>query len=289
MRGDELRLRRCMELVLDRFASLGLSVRLFLDRIGRFSRFASRTLTLVFTQPSTWMRWRQIGPLLYSVGASSVIVVSITGAFIGMILALEGFDQFAALGQEAQMGGVIAAAVVKQIGPVLAAVMLAGRVGGALAAELGTMKVTEQLDAMRAMSADPIKTLVVPRVVACVIMTPILTIYSDLLGILGSFGIICGMYGVTRADYWYSTTQFLSGWDPLNGVIKSLAFGLAIGLISCYRGFRCEGGAAGVGRASTQSFVASFLTIIVVNLLLAQFLQSLQRWIDPETLRTLAS
>ncbi len=278
-----------MELVLDRFASLGLSVRLFLDRIGRFSRFASRTLTLVVTQPSTWLRWRQIGPLLYSVGASSVIVVSITGAFIGMILALEGFDQFAALGQEAQMGGVIAAAVVKQIGPVLAAVMLAGRVGGALAAELGTMKVTEQLDAMRAMSADPIKTLVVPRVVACTIMTPILTIYSDLLGILGSFGIICGVYGVTRADYWYSTTQFLSGWDPLNGVIKSLAFGLAIGLISCYRGFRCEGGAAGVGRASTQSFVASFLTIIVVNLLLAQFLQSLQRWIDPETLRTLAS
>ncbi len=278
-----------MALALARLSSLGLSVRLFFDRIGRFSRFAGRTFALIATHPSAWMHWRNIGPLLYSVGASSVIVVSVTGAFIGMILALEGYDQFAALGQEAQMGGVIAAAVVKQIGPVLAAVMLAGRVGGALAAELGTMNVTEQLDAMRAMSADPIKTLVVPRVVACVVMTPILTIYSDLLGILGSFGIICGLYGVTRADYWYSTTQFLSGWDPLNGVLKSLAFGLAIGLISCYRGFRCEGGAAGVGRASTQSFVASFLTIIVINLLLAQFLQSLQRWIDPETVRTLAS
>lgn len=278
-----------MILALTQITSLGISVRLALDRIGRFARFAGRTLYLIATEPSAWMRWRQIGPLLYSVGASSVIVVSITGAFIGMILALEGYDQFAALGQEAQMGGVIAAAVVKQIGPVLAAVMLAGRVGGALAAELGTMNVTEQLDAMRAMSADPIKTLVVPRVVACVVMTPILTIYSDLLGILGSFGIICGMYGVTRADYWYSITQLLSGWDPVNGVVKSVAFGLAIGLISCYRGFRCEGGAAGVGRAATQSFVASFLTIIVVNLVLAQFLQTLQRWMDPDTMRTLAS
>jgi len=131
-----------------------------LDRFGHFSLFALNTLRIAVADPSSWMRWRQISPQLYTVGAQSVIVVAITGAFIGMILALEGYDQFAALGQEQQMGGVINSAVTKQIGPVLAAVMLAGRVGGSLAAELGSMRVTEQLDAMRAMSADPVRTLV---------------------------------------------------------------------------------------------------------------------------------
>ena len=223
------------------------------------------------------------------VGAQSVIVVAITGAFIGMILALEGYDQFAALGQQEQMGGVINSAVTKQIGPVLAAVMLAGRVGGSLAAELGSMRVTEQLDAMRAMAADPVRTLVVPRVVACVVMTPLLTIYSDFVGSLGAWLIVTGYHGVTNADYWHYTAQFVSAWDPMTGVAKSVAFGLAIGLISCYKGFHCEGGAAGVGRAATDSFVASFLTIIMLNLVLAQFLGSLQHFLDPASMKTLIS
>ena len=217
------------------------------------------------------------------------LVVAITGAFIGMILALEGYDQFAALGQEQQMVGVINAAVTKQIGPVLAAVMLAGRVGGSLAAELGSMRVTEQLDAMRAMAADPIRTLVVPRVVACVLMTPLLTIYSDVVGSLGAWAIVTGYFGVTNADYWHYTAQFVSSWDPMTGVLKSIAFGLAIALISCYKGFTCSGGASGVGRASTESFVASFLAIIVINLVLAQFLGTVQRLLDPDSMKTLIS
>ena len=187
------------------------------------------------------------------------------------------------------MGGVINAAVTKQIGPVLAAVMLAGRVGGSLAAELGSMRVTEQLDAMRAMAADPVRTLVVPRVVACVIMTPILTIYSDIVGSLGAWLIVTAYHGVTNTDYWHYTAQFVSAWDPMTGVAKSVFFGLAIGLISCYKGFHCAGGATGVGRAATESFVASFLTIIMINLVLAQFIGSLQRWIDPTSMKNLLS
>jgi len=278
-----------MQRAINAFSHFGLTVGLVLDGFGRFSLFAMNALRIVFTDPSSWMRWRQIGGPLYSVGAASVAVVAITGAFIGMILALEGYDQFAALGQEQQMGGVINAAVTKQIGPVLAAVMLAGRVGGSLAAELGSMRVTEQLDAMRAMAADPVRTLVVPRVVACVIMTPILTIYSDIVGSLGAWMIVTAYHGVTNTDYWHYTAQFVSAWDPMTGVAKSVFFGLAIGLISCYKGFHCAGGATGVGRAATESFVASFLTIIMINLVLAQFIGELQRWLDPTSMKNLLS
>jgi len=274
---------------IEAISAVGQSTLISLGGFGRFALFALDTLRFAAADPSSWLRWRQIGPQLYSVGAASVAVVAITGAFIGMILALEGFDQFAALGQEQQMGGVINSAVTKQIGPVLAAVMLAGRVGGSLAAELGSMRVTEQLDAMRAMAADPVRTLVVPRVVACVLMTPVLTIYSDIVGSLGAWLVVTGYHGVTNADYWHYTAQFVSVWDPLAGVVKSVFFGLAIGLVSCYKGFHCAGGASGVGRASTESFVASFLAIIFINLILAQFLGELQRILDPASMKTLVS
>ena len=267
----------------------GHSTLITLDGLGRFAIFSLAALRIAVFEPMSWLRWSNLAPQLYSVGAASVLVVAITGAFIGMILALEGYDQFAALGQEQQMGGVINAAVTKQIGPVLAAVMLAGRVGGSLAAELGSMRVTEQLDAMRAMAADPIRTLVVPRVVACVLMTPLLTIYSDVVGSLGAWAIVTGYFGVTNADYWHYTAQFVSSWDPMTGVLKSIAFGLAIALISCYKGYTCSGGASGVGRASTESFVASFLAIIVINLVLAQFLGTVQRLLDPDSMKTLIS
>lgn len=270
-------------------SGVGISTLLALDAFGRFAAFALNAIRIALAEPASWLRWRNIGPQLFSVGASSVLVVAITGAFIGMILALEGFDQFAALGQEQQMGGVINSAVTKQIGPVLAATMLAGRVGGSLAAELGSMRVTEQLDAMRAMSADPVRTLVVPRVVACVLMTPLLTIYSDIVGSLGAWLIVTKFHGVTNTDYWHYTAQFVPYWDPMAGVAKSVFFGLAIGLIGCYKGFHCEGGATGVGRASTESFVASFLAIIMINLVLAEFFGSLQKWIDPASVRTLVT
>ncbi len=267
----------------------GLSTVLVLDGLGRFASFCLIAFRIAITEPMSWLRWRQIGPSLYAVGAASVMVVAITGAFIGMILALESYDQFAALGQEQQMGGIINASVTKQIGPVLAAVMLAGRVGGSLAAELGSMRVTEQLDAMRAMAADPVRTLVVPRVVACVLMTPLLTIYSDIVGSLGAWLVVTGYWGVTNADYWHFTAQFVSAWDPMTGVAKSVAFGLAIGLVSCYKGFNCGAGASGVGRAATESFVVSFLAIIMINLILAQFIGSLQHWFDPASMKTLIS
>lgn len=259
---------------LDLAANVGRRVRLPIEGAGRFTRFAMHTLAGAVFRPSRWLRWRILAPLIMQVGVLSIPVVAITGGFIGMLLALESFEQFAAYGLENKLGMIINVSVVKQIGPVLAAVMVAGRVGGALTAELGTMRVTEQLDADRSMGADPIDVLVVPRVIVCTVMTPILTIFSDLLGVIGGAGFTVAWNGVSGREYWDNTAWFLSYWEPTTGLIKATFFGLSIGLISCYKGFNCKPGAAGVGRATTESFVSAFLAIIIINLALAEFLRT---------------
>ncbi|MAT81833.1 MAG: ABC transporter permease [Phycisphaerae bacterium] len=253
----------------------------FVTAYGRFVRFNLAIVAWFFRGTAIWLHWRLIAPQLLSVGVASIPVVGVTGAFIGMILALETFVQFEALGLQGTMGSIINVSVVKQIGPVLAAVMVAGRVGGSLTAELGTMRVTEQLDALRAMATDPIAYLVVPRVIACAIMTPILTIYSDMLGVFGGYAFTVLLNDVPADDYWSYTAAFVTWYEPIVGLIKAFFFGLSIGIICCYKGFSCRPGAAGVGKATTQAFVASFLSIIVINLVLAKFLNSIQAIVFP--------
>jgi len=254
---------------------LGLSVLQAIAEFGRFARFTGAVTRWLLFSPARWLRWRLLGPQFYAVGVATIPVVALTGAFIGMVLALESFHQFQLIGQEGRLGGIISISVTKQIGPVLAAVMVAGRVGCALAAELGTMRVTEQLDALRAMATDPVGHLAVPRVVACIVMTPILTIYSDILGVWGGWLITVQFYRVSPYEFWEFTASFVDFWEPTAGIIKSVFFGAGIGLIACYKGFQCRAGAAGVGRAATEAFVYSFLAIIVMNLILAQVLNAI--------------
>jgi len=247
------------------------------EAAGKLTQFSGHMAWATITQPGRWLRWRVLAPLIVEIGVMSIPVVAITGGFIGMILALESFVQFQAYGLENRLGMIINVSVVKQIGPVLAAVMVAGRVGGAMTAELGTMRVTEQLDAVRSMGADPVAVLVVPRVLTCMVMTPILTVFSDLLGVAGGWLFTVVWHGVSAREYWDNTAWFLTWWEPATGLIKAIFFGLCIGLIACYKGFTCKPGAAGVGRATTESFVSSFLAIIVINLALAEFLRSFGR------------
>jgi phospholipid/cholesterol/gamma-HCH transport system permease protein len=237
---------------------------------GDFWIFVAKTFGNLGPNLLRWKNLKNVLPQMYDVGTKSVPVVSITGAFIGMVLAVESFTQFKAIGQETRLGSVINLSVVKQIGPVLAAVMLAGRVGGALTAELGTMNVTEQLDALRVMGADPIRVLVVPRFVACLLLTPMLTIYSDFLGVIGGYFISVRSLGVPSDPYWRYSATGVDNWQIFEGLTKSFFFGAAIALIGCYKGFTCGSGASGVGRACTESFVASFIAIIVLNFFFAQ-------------------
>ncbi|MBL0922301.1 MAG: ABC transporter permease, partial [Phycisphaerales bacterium] len=242
---------------------------------GRFTRFAGGTASAIAVGAPEWARWSRLAPQLFFIGAMSVPVIALTGAFIGAILAIEGYLQFAMIGQEDRLGGVINISLVKQIGPVLAAVMLAGRVGCSLSAEIGSMRVTEQLDAMRAMAADPMRVLVAPRVVACVVMIPALTVASNLCGVVGGWLVTTRFYDANPEQYWRFTAAFVSWFDVFNGLVKSLMFGGAIGLIACYKGFNCRPGAEGVGRATTDTFVVSFIAIIIINLVAAKFLNDM--------------
>lgn len=257
--------------------ALGARVDRSLQGAGNFTNFAIETVRgFIFFW--TWLRWDRLARQLFFIGTMSVPVLAITGAFIGMILAIEGYLQFAAIGQEARLGGVINISLTKQIGPVLAAVILAGRVGCSLTAELGSMRVTEQLDAMRAMAADPIRVLVCPRVAACVVMIPALTIVSNACGVFGGWWVTTQVYDANSEQFWRFSSAMVTWFDLFNGITKSLVFGFAIGVISCYKGFNCRPGAVGVGRATTDSFVTSFLAIVFINLVLAKLLNEIDLW-----------
>lgn len=246
-----------------------------IEGFGRFVQFMFSAWRWLFQGFTTWARWNVLAPQFYQIGTRSIPVMMVVGAFVGMVLAVETYSEFAAIGQEMRLGGIINISVVKQIGPVLAAIMLAGRIGGSVSAELGTMRVTEQLDALRVMGTDPMAYLVIPRIVACVVMIPILTVVSDLLGIWGGYFVTVRGFGVNANSYWEFSSRYVGVYDVMTGLIKSLFFGLAISLISCYKGFYCRSGAAGVGRAATDAFVTSFLAIIVSNFFIAKFLKDL--------------
>jgi len=254
---------------------LGQRVLDLLDGFGRFARFTLAAMLALFAREAGYGRFKLLVPQLYEIGTRSIPVVMLVGGFVGAVLGIEMYDQFVSIGQETRIGGIINLSVVKQIGPVLAAVMIAGRVGGAVSAEIGTMRVTDQLDALRVMGTDPARYLVVPRVVACVFMVPLLTIASDLMGMIGGWLVVVVGLGVEASAYWRFSADFVSSYDVITGLVKASAFGLLIGLISCYKGFTCRPGAAGVGRAATDAFVTSFIAIIIANFFLAKFMNEL--------------
>ena len=244
---------------------------------------ASRAIILlgdfaIFTlQVVSWMFWRRprpgtLLPSFYVVGVRSVPVVAITGMFIGMVMAVQMFNQFNTIGMATRLGSMINITIVRELGPVLAATMLAGRVGSAMAAELATMRVTEQIDALSSLGAHPLHYLVVPRLMACALLIPLLTVVADFMGIMGGAFICTRLYGVEAHYYWTHSEYYVSMWDVSMGLIKAFFFGCAIALIGCHRGLHSKPGAEGVGRAATEAFVASFVAILVLDFFLAVLL-----------------
>ncbi len=256
-------------------ANLGARTVESLDEFGDFCRFCGRTFGWVFEGMGKWRNLRLLGPQLYEIGTRSIPVVMITGAFVGMVLSVQTVAQFKSIGMADQMGVLIILSVLRELGPVLAGIMLAGRVGGGLTAELGTMRVTEQIDALRAMGADPIRVLVVPRFLACVLLIPILVLYANAMGILGGYVVSVHIYGLNESEFWRNAQNAVENFDVLYGPIKSIFFGAVIALVCCFKGFRCAPGAAGVGRACTQSFVASSMSILALNFFLGMLLNTI--------------
>lgn len=243
-------------------------------------------ITMFMGQVLRWLTTRlpnrdTIYSNMYQIGVLSLPVLALTGTFIGMVLAVQSYTQFRSIGMETQLGGVINRTMFRELGPVLAATMLAGRVGSAMAAELGTMRVTEQIDALASMGANPIHYLVVPRFLSCLLLIPSLTIMSVFMGVVGGAGYCVFLLNIDMHHYSANAKIFVENWDLFYGIIKSVFFGASIGIISCYRGFNCKPGAEGVGQAATTAFVHSFVMIIVLDLFLSILLDNVYSVIWP--------
>lgn len=243
-----------------------------LGRMGIFGWRMMRWLVPDVFHRSTWARCM---PLFFEVGNRTLPVIIITGTFVGLVLAVQTHDQLRAAGFADRMGVLVTLTLVTELGPVLAGVMVAGRVGGALTAELGTMRVTEQINAMSVMGADPVRRLVVPRFLACLLLTPLLTFFCDVFGSIAGWFIAVVIKDVPSSPYWYYIRDGVQTWDVMVGFCKSLTFGGAIGLIACYKGFHCRSGAEGVGRACTESFVVSFIVILIADFFLVTMFSGL--------------
>jgi phospholipid/cholesterol/gamma-HCH transport system permease protein len=245
--------------------------------LGDISLFAYRILTGIVGR---FARGALL-PVFYSVGILSIPVVTVTGLFIGMVLAVQAYGQFHQLGLATRLGGIINISVVRELGPVLAATMLAGRVGGAMAAELATMRITEQIDALAALGVNPVRHLAVPRFLACVLLIPVLTVLANFMGVMGGALISVGVYHIESHYYWENTRGVVGLWDLTTGLLKPVFFGAAIAVISCHRGFNSEPGAEGVGRAATRAFVLSFIAILALDFFLGLFLNNLYDYLWP--------
>lgn len=206
------------------------------------------------------------------VGVQSLFVVVLTGAFTGMVLALQGFNALKRLGAESMVGPTVAMSMARELGPVLTALMVTGRAGSAMATELGTMRVTEQIDALDTMAVNPVKYLVVPRLIAGICMFPVLTVITDFVGVIGGYLVGVRLLGINSGVYIGRTLDFVRVDDILSGLSKAVVFGLIATLIACYNGFRTTGGAEGVGRAATSSVVMGSVTILVADYILSSFM-----------------
>ena len=269
--------------VIDWVSSLGGLVMNWVIAIEDVLEFFLRTLGWIVRRKP---RGDTLLPNFYQIGVLSLPVVALTGTFIGMVLAVQSHAQFRQLNMETRLGAVINMSLVRELGPVLAATMLAGRVGSAMAAELGTMRVTEQIDALSSMGANPIHYLVVPRFIACLVLIPCLTIMADFMGVAGGYFYSIYILNIDAVHYMENSRNFVGAFDLFSGVFKSLFFGAAIAVISCYRGFHCDPGAEGVGRAATSAFVISFVLILMLDFFLGIALDNvyLILWPDGTTL-----
>lgn len=265
--------------MVDWVADVGALVLDLILGMGNITLFAARTLSWMVTRLP---RRETILPNFYQIGVMSLPVIALTGTFIGMVLAAQSYYQFRQMGLETRLGAVINLTLVRELGPVLAATMLAGRVGSAMAAELGTMRITEQIDALTSMGANPVHYLVVPRFLGCLFLIPSLTVVADFMGVVGGMSYSVFSLGIDAHHYWDNSQAAVGGYDLFVGIFKSLFFGAAIAVISCHRGFNCDPGAEGVGRAATGAFVYSFVCILILDFFLGISLDHVYEIIWPE-------
>jgi phospholipid/cholesterol/gamma-HCH transport system permease protein len=246
-------------------AAIGRTFLGFLSSTGQFALFTLEAVSHCLRPP---LYLRLLGRQMVDIGYYSLPVVGLTTLFAGMVLALQSYTGFARFNAEGAVATVVILSITRELGPVMAGLMVAGRVGAAMAAELGTMRVTEQIDALTTLSTSPFKYLVVPRLWAATLMLPVLVLIGDIIGVFG--GYIVGVYrlGFNPANYIQQSWDFLEYMDVVSGLVKAAVFGFIIALMGCYHGFHSGRGAAGVGKATTNAVVSASILILVFNYLL---------------------
>jgi phospholipid/cholesterol/gamma-HCH transport system permease protein len=248
-------------------AVIGRVVLGFLGHIGRLTIFAGTAISHCVRPP---LYPRLIGQQMIDIGYYSLPVVGLTAIFSGMVLALQSYTGFARFSAESAVANVVVLSITRELGPVLAGLMVAGRIGASMAAEIGTMRVTEQIDALTTLSTNPFKYLVVPRLLAGLLMLPLLVLVADIIGVFG--GYLVGVYklGFNPGVYINSTVDFLEPLDVISGLVKASVFGFIIALMGCYNGYYSKGGAQGVGAATTNAVVSASILILTTNYIITE-------------------
>lgn len=239
---------------------LGAAVIRVIEDMGQIVMILLSALVWTFRPP---LRLGAIIKQMEFVGVKSLFVVVLTGAFTGGVFTLQSFYGFSMFGAESMVGPTVALAMTRELGPVLTALMVTGRAGSAIAAELGTMRVTEQIDALYVMAANPVKYLIVPRIIAGVAMLPLLTVISNFVGVIGGYIVGVKLLGINGGLFIGKIIEYVDMSDLMSGIIKSAIFGGILALVGCYKGFYTSGGAEGVGRATTESVVLSSVLILI--------------------------
>jgi len=235
-------------------------------------------LTILVQQTLYWISkgvidWKNTVMQMVEVGVRSFPVIGLTSLFTGMVLALQtGASSKNIFNEPVYIGTVVGFSLIKELGPVLTAIVISGRVGASIAAELGTMKVTEQIDALYTLGTNPVRYLAVPRFIACVIMVPLLSVMANIVGIIGGLLVTVFSWGIPSSVYWEDIFDYMYVASLAHGLIKAVFFGIIIVVISCYKGFNCEGGAEGVGKATTSAVMVSMVLILISDYFLSAVL-----------------
>lgn len=258
-----------MRLLLDLVAWLGGIVLSFVEYLGELGIFATVGLSHVFRPP--WYP-QQFFRAFMEIGYFSLPMVALTALFTGMVLALQSYTGFSKFGAEGAIATIVVLSITRELGPVLAGLMVSGRAGAAMAAELGTMRVTDQVDALSTLSTEPMKYLVAPRLLAGIVAMPLLVLVADILGIMGGFLVSTTKLGFSTGGYLISTFNAFGVHDVVYGLIKAAVFGFVIALMGCFNGYRSRGGAQGVGAATTSAVVSASILILALDYVLTQVL-----------------
>ncbi|MEM6867848.1 MAG: MlaE family lipid ABC transporter permease subunit [Cyanobacteria bacterium P01_C01_bin.121] len=242
------------------------NLRLWTQRLLAAIFLGGQVLIHVISRP---IHRRNTVEQMSAVGPESLLIALVTAVFVGMVFTIQVTREFIAFGATTAIGGVLAITLARELAPVLTAVVIAGRVGSAFAAEIGTMRVTEQIDALQMLRSDPIDYLVIPRVIACALMLPLLNILSFITGMIGGFMVATTIYNIPPAVFWNSARTFMNTWDLGSSLIKAVIFGVLIAIIGSSWGLTTSGGAKGVGQSTTTAVVTSLLAIFVANFFLS--------------------